>query len=324
MKRLTVFTPTYNRRDLLEAAFEALKKQTSKDFLWMIIDDGSTDDTETYAAEIKKSDCGFEIEYYKKENGGLQTAYVEALKHIKTPLCMCVDSDDYLIDDAVESLLDFWDRNGSEEVAGIISLDRYPNGVTVGGRFPECMDRVNFKDIAPGKHGRTGSDVAMLYRTAAYEWTTPAIKYPGERSINASRQFIQIALHQDMLIFNRETVVVNYQADGVSNNKFRQYMRSPNTFADFRMFLLGLDGRTPKSYLRTAVHYVAECKIAKRPIFTDGLSRKHYVLCAYIPGLLWYAWLKSNADKTNCLNFTMEKAGRNARSNNVGMEENGR
>lgn len=310
MIQLTIFTPTYNRCALLRVAYAALKRQTSKDFLWMIVDDGSTDETEAYVQSIQKEDCGFAVEYHKKPNGGLQTGYVEALKFIRTPLCMCVDSDDYLVDDGVEALLAFWKEHGSEEVAGVISLDRYPNGVLVGGKFPDDLKTINYRSIAPGKFGRTDSDVAMLYRTAAYDWTTPAKQYPNERSINASRQFLQIAMHQDLRILNRETVVVNYQADGVSNNKFRQYCKSPNSFADFRMFLLEMDGRRFRSYCRTAVHYVAECKLARRKVFVRDLKRKGFVVLSYLPGLLWYAWLKRNAVKTNCLDFTMEKAGK--------------
>lgn len=310
MERLTVFTPTYNRAELLQVAFDALKRQTCKDFIWMVIDDGSTDDTRNVVSQWQNEDCGFCVEYYYKDNGGLQTAYVEAIKHIKTELCMCVDSDDFLMDDAVERLIKFWIENGSNDVAGIVSLNKYPNGNIAGGRFPHDMRTVNFRKIVPGMYGRTNNDIVMMYRTVCYGLTTPAKQYPNERSLNATRQFIQIAQKYDMLIYNEPTVIVNYQADGISNNKFRAYMKSPNCFADFRLFSLSIDGCRSKSYFRMGMHYVAECKIAKRRVFVKELKRKRYVLFAYPMGIAWYIYLKRNAEKTNCLDFTLEKSGK--------------
>lgn len=80
METLTIFTPTYNRAKFLPRAFEALKRQTLKDFLWMIIDDGSTDNTEEVVQDLlKDTEAGFKIEYVKKENGGLHTGYNKAI-----------------------------------------------------------------------------------------------------------------------------------------------------------------------------------------------------------------------------------------------------
>lgn len=295
--RLTIFTPTFNRAKLLLPAFEALKRQTCKDFIWMVIDDGSTDDTRNVVSQWQNEDCDFRIEYFYKENGGLQTAYVEAIKHIETELCMCVDSDDYLLDDAVERLLSFWKQYGSEAVAGIVSLDCYADGRIIGGSFPNELKTINFRKTVAGWYGRTATDIAMLYRTKCYELTTPAKKYPGETSLNASRQFLQIAQHFDMLILNEPTVVVNYQTDGVSNNKYKNYFKRPNSFADFRIFTLSMDGSRKRTYFITAMHYVSECMIAKRKLFCKELRRKGYVIAALPMGLLWYLWIKHKTKK---------------------------
>ena len=113
--QLTVFTPAYNRADLLVRCYESMKRQTEQRFVWMIIDDGSTDHTKELVQSWKKEGQGFKLEYYYKENGGLHTAYNEAIAHIETPLCVCIDSDDYMPDDAVEKILKFWNENGSEK-----------------------------------------------------------------------------------------------------------------------------------------------------------------------------------------------------------------
>ena len=121
-KRLTVFTPTYNREGLLPRVYESLIRQTSKDFIWLVVDDGSTDNTRSlissYADEGK-----IEIEYRYFENGGKMRAHNRATENLSTELFLCLDSDDYLVDDAVEQLISCWDKGAKsgKPLAGVIS-----------------------------------------------------------------------------------------------------------------------------------------------------------------------------------------------------------
>ena len=123
MPLLTVFTPAYNRADTLPRLYESLRRQTCGDFCWLVIDDGSTDGSAGLVAHWRKTETAFPITYVYKENGGLHTAYNEAIANIDTELCVCIDSDDFMPDDAVERILSFWAAHGSEEVAGIVGLD---------------------------------------------------------------------------------------------------------------------------------------------------------------------------------------------------------
>ena len=101
MKTLTIFTPTYNRGDILENAYKSLKKQTNQDFIWLIVDDGSIDKTEDIVEKWIEENT-IEIRYIKKENGGKHTAYNVACDNADTELIMiALDSDDYLCEDAV-------------------------------------------------------------------------------------------------------------------------------------------------------------------------------------------------------------------------------
>lgn len=110
MVKLTIFTPTYNRKNTLILGYEALCRQTKKEFIWLIIDDGSTDGTSELVHGWMLADNGFEIQYVYKENGGLHTGYNKAIELIETELCVCIDSDDYMPDDAVELILDYWTK----------------------------------------------------------------------------------------------------------------------------------------------------------------------------------------------------------------------
>jgi len=131
MYTLTVFTPTYNRAHTLSRTYDSLCQQSCKDFEWLIIDDGSKDDTQSnvnkWITEKKIDIC-----YIYKENGGLHTAYNTAIANIDTELCVCIDSDDWMPDDAIEKVLTFWEKYGSDEVAGIVGLDCYSDGKVIG------------------------------------------------------------------------------------------------------------------------------------------------------------------------------------------------
>jgi len=111
--KLTVFTPTYNRKELLKRTYESMLRQTCKDFEWLIVDDGSVDNTkeevEGWIAENK-----IDIRYYYRENGGKMRAHNMGVELAACPLFVCVDSDDYLTDDAVEVLIDSYKRAKKE------------------------------------------------------------------------------------------------------------------------------------------------------------------------------------------------------------------
>ena len=107
-KLVTIVTPTYNRADKLSLLYESLCNHTSKDFIWLCIDDGSTDNTQdlisTYIHEQKDSESPFSIQYIKKENGGKHSALNVAFKKVQTELLFIVDSDDVLIPDAINTI----------------------------------------------------------------------------------------------------------------------------------------------------------------------------------------------------------------------------
>ena len=128
MASLTIFTPTFNRAGFLQHAFEALLSQSNKDFVWLIIDDGSTDSTESVVRSFIQKPPGFLIRYIYKENGGLHTVYNTAIANIDTELSMCIDSDDWIAEDAVEKILKCWKKIKRPDCAGIVGLDSRPDG----------------------------------------------------------------------------------------------------------------------------------------------------------------------------------------------------
>ncbi len=107
MKSITVFTPTFNRAHTLQRAFNSLLQQTSKDFEWLIIDDGSTDGTKELVESFSEN-ADFNIRYFWKENGGRHTAVNYSYQYLRTPYVVTLDSDDELLPDAIELMLQAW------------------------------------------------------------------------------------------------------------------------------------------------------------------------------------------------------------------------
>ena len=104
INKITILTPTYNRAHLLPDLYQSLCRQTCQLFDWLIIDDGSTDNTEALVNRWISESHPFCIRYVKKENGGKNRAINDGVKLINSLFTMIVDSDDYLTDDSIEFL----------------------------------------------------------------------------------------------------------------------------------------------------------------------------------------------------------------------------
>ena len=284
MVQLTVFTPAYNRADLLPRCFESMKRQTRKDFIWMIIDDGSTDNTGDLVRSWQAENPDFPLEYYYKENGGLHTAYNEAIAHIETPLCVCIDSDDFMPDDAVEKILRFWEEKGSDQVAGIVGLDFDLDGKCIGDPLPQ-QERVNLIDLLIGKYPIVNGDRTNVVRTELYKKYAPMPIFPGEKNFNPHYMHLQISQEYDFMVLNENLRFVDYQPGGMSNSMWKQYRNSPNSFAETRKLYLSFPGTGLKFRFKHCIHYVSSCLLAKKKHFIKESPAKLLTLLAIPFGL---------------------------------------
>ena len=261
MVSLTVFTPTYNRADLLCRCYGSMNRQSCKDFIWMIIDDGSNDNTRELATTWIKETKEYEIVYYYKENGGLHTAYNEAIAHIQTELCVCIDSDDYMPDDAVKKILDFWKDNGSDKYAGIVCLDYDLGGKVIGDPLPE-QKSINLIDLLIGRYPIHNGDRTNVVRTELYKRYAPMEVFLGEKNFNPHYMHLQISQEYDFLVMNENLRYVEYQPDGMSHSMLRQYKNSPNSFAEIRKLYLSFPNSSLKFKFRHSIHLVSSCILA--------------------------------------------------------------
>lgn len=261
MVPITVFTPAYNRADLLPRCFESMKRQTCKNFIWMIIDDGSTDHTRQIAESWLLEPLDFELQYHYKENGGLHTAYNEAISRIETELCVCIDSDDFMPDDAIEKILSFWESYGSDEYAGIVGLDFNLEGDIIGDPLPE-QKSVNLIDLHTGRYPIVNGDRTNIIRTELYRKFAPMKVFHGEKNFNPHYMHLQISQKYDFLVLNENLRFVDYQIDGMTNSMLKQYRNSPNSFAEIRKLYLSFPNTPFKYRLRHSIHLVSSCILA--------------------------------------------------------------
>jgi len=297
MKTLTVFTPTYNRAHTLPRLYESLCNQTCPDFEWLVIDDGSTDGTADLVDGWIKEKI-VPIRYIHKDNGGLYTGYNTAYLNIETELNVCIDSDDSMPADAVETIIREWKERGSERYAGLIGLDSFTDsGKPIGGYFPDNLAECYFSDLRTRRiHS---GDTKQVMRTDLMRSVAPMEGFPAEKNFNPVYMLLQVCDNYPLLVVNRTLCLVEYQlGDSMSRNIWHQYMDSPRSFAKLRRLEMSLKRNTPLNRFRVAVHYVAECLIARDRDWFNGAPSKLMTAVAAMPGALLYFLIKYKGRRT--------------------------
>lgn len=258
-KPITVFTPTYNRAHLIHHLYESLLRQTCQDYKWLIIDDGSTDNTreivETWIKENK-----IEIAYVYKKNGGLHSGYNAAIERLDTELAICIDSDDWMPDNAIERILSVWNKyKGDKTVAGLIGLDYNASGILIGDHLQDGSMIEPIKLLA----SRTNrGDKKYVVRTSCYKEVAPMPEYDGEKNFNPHYMILKLSAHYHFIAMDEALCIVDYQPDGMTANQFKQYLNSPRSYAELRRVILSLPN-VPFAYmLKTVIHYCSSSQIA--------------------------------------------------------------
>lgn len=291
MKTLTVFTPSFNRAHTLERLYKSLCAQTCQDFEWLVIDDGSTDNTAALVQAFIKENK-IPIRYIYKENGGLYTGYNTAYDVIETELNTCIDSDDAMPAKAVEIILRSWKECGTNQYAGLIGLDCYlDSGQPIGGAFPEEMKECYLLDLYTKRIHR--GDTKQVMRTDLMKKVAPMVGFPGEKSFNPIYMLLQVCDEYPLLVINQSLCLVDYQhEDSMSRNIWRQYVDSPRSFAKMRRLEMSLKRSTQINRLRSAIHYVAETLLAREENWFSASPRKGLTLLAVVPGILFYLLIR--------------------------------
>lgn len=274
---LTVFTPTYNRMRTLPRTYRSLLDQDCKDFIWLIVDDGSTDGTAELVEEWQKEDNGFEIRYVYKENGGMHTAHNTAYENIDTELNVCIDSDDTLAIGAVRKILEKWEQVRDKGYAGIIGLDADMNtGEIIGSGFSSGLTETTVVGYyAAGGMG----DKKLVYRTEIINRYPPYPVFEGEKYVALAYKYRLVDQDYKMAVLDEVLCNVEYQSNGSSGTMWKQYLRNPRGFAFWRKVCMRYPAST-KRLMMDCVHYVSSCILAHERSFINQSPKKMMTLLA--------------------------------------------
>lgn len=270
MVLLTVFTPAYNRANTLPRTYESLCKQDCKDFVWLIVDDGSTDNTANLVESWQKKDNGFVIQYIYKENGGMHTAHNTAYENIFTELNVCIDSDDKMAPGAVSKIKSTWQKVRDKGYAGIIALDSDFSGNIIGKGFPHDMLETTLGGYYAA--GGTG-DKKLIYRTDVINSVPPYPVFPGEKYVGLVYKYTLVDQKYKLYVMNEVVCEVEYQADGSTGTMWKQYLKNPKGFAFLRKVAMQYP-TSRKRLIRDCIHYCSSSQIAKNRRYIRESPRK--------------------------------------------------
>lgn len=288
---LTVFTPAYNRAHTLPRTYESLLQQECKEFIWLVVDDGSQDNTAELVKQWQSKDNGFEIRYIYKENGGMHTAHNAAYEAIDTELNVCIDSDDMLAPGAVEKILQKWQEVRGNGYAGIIGLDADFEGKLIGKGFPAGLTETTLS----GYYAAGGSgDKKLIYRTDVIRQYPPYPVFEGEKYVSLSYKYRLIDQKYKMAVLDEVLCNVEYQPDGSSNTMWRQYLRNPKGWAFWRKVCMQYP-ISKKRMVVDGIHYCSSSILAGNRHFVQESPRKVLTVLCVPGGLLLAEIIKKKA-----------------------------
>lgn len=278
---ITVFTPTYNRAHLLPRVYESLCRQTFKDFEWVIVDDGSSDDTRSVVEKF--SVLGFElsgdkaqpfnpqpspltpdfktqnsklktnsIRYFYQENGGKHRAINRGVQEARGELFFIVDSDDWLPDDALKIVAQQYEYiKGDASFAGVVGLDCFSDGrVVASNTFYEVLEcsEIDFRN----KYHVKG-DMKEVFRIDVLR-EIPFPEIEREKFCPEDLVWHRIARKYKFRYFNQVIYSVEYQPTGLSSSLRRLRMNSPYAsvihYSEYNEFDI-----STKQKIRNAINY---------------------------------------------------------------------
>ncbi len=218
-KKITIFTPTYNRAHTLPRLYNSLKKQNEYSFHieWLIVDDGSTDNTEKIVRAFQSEEI-IKISYIKKKNGGKHTALNVGIKNAKNEYFFCVDSDDYLQAGAIKHLVTFINEYDPDAI--IAYKSNIDTQEQIGSPFPKGLTETTLYTLI--NQYKCNGDRSLIYRTDLIrEITIP--EPSGVKFFPETYLYDRFDEKYTSLLLERDLCKCQYLSGGYSNS-FRKLM----------------------------------------------------------------------------------------------------
>lgn len=284
---LSIITPSFNRGNLLPECFRSLCKQSYKNFEWIIVDDGSTDNTSEIVRTFRSDD--FPVVYLKKENGGKHTALNTAMEHLRGQYVLILDSDDKLTDNAVEAIKKHWCKYENNQNVGILT---FLKGHHIDDPLCTVADFDTPVDIM--RYRRTvlhGSDCCEVIRADLF------CKYPfpvfeGERFIAECALWNRVAQTHKCVYINEVIYLCEYLEDGLTKAGRSLRIRNPRGgmfICNLRMHRRNyLSQRIKYAMMYVCYGFFAGLKIKR--IFTQDRGNLLIKMLSFVPGFLLFRY----------------------------------
>lgn len=295
---LTIFTPTYNRAHTLPRLYESLKAQTCKDFEWLVVDDGSSDNTSVLLEEWQRADKNFIVRYLKVENGGKNRAINIGLKYARGQYFMILDSDDMLTADSVEFVCKKMPEVEADNAFIGISGKKadYRTGLPIGVEadlyseegFTDCnnLERIQF-----GLH-RDMAEVFFTDKIRQYEFKV----WQGEKFTPEEVVWNQMALDGYRLRwYNKITYLCEYQHGGLSDSTWSLLRDNPMGYAMMFDQRLLID-KSMRGLLDNSIQYNTCCILAGE-IGMIAKSKRPWLTLTLFPAALLLSYRRKKQFK---------------------------
>lgn len=223
---LTIFTPTFNRSNTLKRLYQSLTRQTSYEFEWIIVDDGSEDNT--YDVVKSFDNKYFDIKYIKQENQGKHVATNVGMQYANGELFTCLDSDDWFYDDTVEYIIEYFKKNNNAQA--LIGLDTDSKGNIIGKEFLSDLP-INW--IKMRYIDKNITDKCYIFKTDIIK----EIPFPQFGNSKHMPPSYQLVLLSDKVLFdvtNKKLKYVEYRADGITHSIKKQMFISSENYCIYR------------------------------------------------------------------------------------------
>ncbi len=296
MSTLTIITPTYNRERFLPKLYQSLLLQTNTDFEWLLIDDGSNDGTEALIRQYME-EGKIEIRYEKQPNAGKHTALNRGIQTIRSELTFIVDSDDYLPENAVKTILSYHQKyKNTPELCGYSFLRCHQDGRVNTAYFPENEKIDTYLNVRI--NGNIGGDKAEVFFTNILQ-KYPFPVFEGEKYMPEDAVWMQMSGPYRMVHINENIYICDYLEDGLTKTGRRMKIHSPNGMV-FRskVYLANRDTcfkvRTKMMILYIIYGYFAGFK--GKQLYAQITDKMLWLLC-YLPSFVLYQFWKRNYTK---------------------------
>lgn len=282
--KISILTPTYNRAELLKNLYNSIlkNKRFGLDIEWLIMDDGSTDETKEVVQNLQKD---FEIKYFYQENQGKMVAINKLVEHATGDYIIDCDSDDYFTDNAFEIMKEEIEINQNEkDIYGLCFLKFDQNGNNMGDNFKNkktTMFDLYFKE------GETG-EKAILFKSEIRKKYKHELEH-GEKFVTEARMYHKMDEKYKMICINKPIMICEYQDKGYTKNIIKQFKENPFGYYKYFEEILQKDfkGVTFNKRLYAIKHYILfSTLIKKKNILKNikGVLNKILIMLLYLPG----------------------------------------